>query len=216
MSIHTHTLLTGIALLAGGLVAAGSHLLAAITPATPDQLADYAAFTQSVHVALFAGGVLVLFGWFGFYGLESAQSGFPTLLAFLSVSLGIQLGDLLHCVLEFSILPVLVSLAPYVVPELKQATYGITPFAMLVRAGRGLLLFGTPATALTIWRSGQLSAWAAAPFGCSALLLLVGIVFFNERQREQSLIVFYLSVAALGLFVIARARRHAPSSLGAE
>ncbi len=211
MSTHTHTLFTGVALLLGGLVAAGSHLLEAITPVAPDRLADIVAFTQSVHLTLFVGGVLVLFGWLGFYGLASAYTGLPTLLTFLVVFLGILLGDLLHCVLEFSIWPVLVSLAPYVVPEMKQATYGLTPFAMLVRTGRGLLLVGTPAAAATIWRARLLSAWAATPFICCAVLFAISTIAFTEHQRDEVLASFYLSTAVLGIFVLASARTHNPS-----
>jgi hypothetical protein len=206
MSTHAHTLLTGVALLLGGLVAAGSHLLEAMTTVAPDRIADYVAFTQSVHLALFVGGVLILFGWSGFYGLESACTGLPTLLTFLSVFLGILLGDLLHCVLEFSILPVLISLAPYVVPEMKQAAYGLTPFAALVRTGRSLLLIGTPGAAAAIWRSRSLSVWAAFPFVFSAILFAIGTLAFTEHQREYVLAAFYMSTAVLGIFVIAKAR----------
>ena len=103
MTMRIHRWLAGLALMMGGLMATVSHLIATDAPADPALLQQYIRSGVSLHLLLFAGGVLVLLGWFGQYALQSSASGVIGLVTFLSIFIGILFGDMLHCVLEFSI-----------------------------------------------------------------------------------------------------------------
>src|SRR5215472_13037816 len=135
MSIPTRCWLAGLALIVGGVLAAISHTYHLEPPSDPAQLAQYARVSQPIHLLLFAGGILVLLGWSGQYGLHCSHSGFTGLFAFLCIFLGILFGDVLHCILEFSVFPVLSSSVPYAVPALASATYEATPLAALLKTG---------------------------------------------------------------------------------
>jgi hypothetical protein len=152
---------------------------------------------------LFAGGILVLLGWFGQYALQSSASGIAGLVTFLLMFLGILLGDLLHCVLEFSIFPILTSLVPYALPSLEDTCYRLTPFATLLRIGGFLILAGVPATVFTMLRSRTLPGWSAIPFLATAVLLgAAHIPGLAASFGPLSLAALYISMSVLGLAVL--------------
>ena len=87
--------------------------------------------------------MLVLLGWFGHYALQYSGSGTIGLAAFVCLFLGIMWGDLLQCILEFSVFPVLDAIAPYALPGLADATYRSMPVSVLLAAGHFLLFSGS-------------------------------------------------------------------------
>ena len=135
MSMRSRFALAGITLLVGGLTAGMCHLFSSDSPRDVAHLAQYAPLSAPVHLLLFAGGMLVLLGWFGHYALQYSSSGTVGFTAFVGLFLGIMCGDLLHCILEFSVFPVLNSEAPYALPGLADRTYQATPIAVLVLLG---------------------------------------------------------------------------------
>ena len=105
MSMRLRFRLAGMALVLGGLTAGFCHLFHFEPPTDLNQLAQYTRFSEPVHLLLFAGGILVLLGWFGQYALQCSASGALGFGAFLTLFVGILFGDLLHCILEFSVFP---------------------------------------------------------------------------------------------------------------
>ena len=213
MSMRIHRWLAGLALILGGLMATFSHLITSDIPADPALLETYTRTSEPLHLLLFAGGILVLLGWFGHYALQSSASGVSGLAAFLSIFLGILLGDLLHCVLEFSIFPILTTLAPYALPALEDTCYRLTPFADLLRIGGYLIAAGVPATVFWLLRSHSLPRWSAMPFaGAAALLGLAMVPGLASSFRPLSLAALYVSMAALGVAVMRSNYRIGPQS----
>jgi len=200
MSMRLSFRLAGVALLVGGIMAGICHLFNGGGPTDVTRLARYAPLSGPVHLALFAGGMLVLLGWFGHYALQYPGSGAMGLAAFVCLFLGIMWGDLLRCILEFSVFPVLDAIAPYAVPGLADATYRSMPVSMLVGAGHFLLFAGVPAAALAVYRSRIVPRWPAIAFALTAGLQVVEhFPHWGESVRPLSLTALYLSLATLGV-----------------
>jgi len=216
MSMRLRFWPAGMALLVGGVIAGTCHLFSLNNGTDVSQLAQYAPLRAPVYLALFAGGMLVLLGWFGYYSLENLNSGAIGLIAFVSVFLGVMWADLLHCILEFSIFPVLDAVAPYALPRLADATYRSVPMAFLQGAGDCLLFAGVPCAAWAIYRSRVLPAWPAVPFAVTAALQAGALMLRRtEMLHVWSFIALYLSLATLGSAVLGHARRRAGSPLRA-
>jgi len=210
MTMRIHCWLSGLALILGGLMATVSHLIATDAPADPALLQQYMRSGVSLHLLLFAGGVLVLLGWFGQYALQSAASGVTGFVTFLSIFIGILFGDLLHCVLEFSIFPILTSSVPYALPSLADTCYHLTPFAILLRIGGLLILAGVPATVCSLLRSHILPRWSAAPFVLTSILLATAMIPRLESSFGAfSLAALYTSMTILGMALMLSAHRSA-------
>jgi len=210
MTMRIHRWLAGLALMMGGLMATVSHLIATDAPADPALLQQYIRSGVSLHLLLFAGGVLVLLGWFGQYALQSSASGVIGLVTFLSIFIGILFGDMLHCVLEFSIFPILTSSVPYALPSLENTCYHLTPFAVMLRMGGLLILAGAPATVFSLLRSHILPRWSAVPFALTSILLAMAMIpRLGLSFGAFSLAALYTSMMILGLAVIWSARRPA-------
>ena len=208
MSMHLRFRLAGLSLALGGLTAGFCHLFNFDPPMDLNQLAQYTRFSEPVHLLLFAGGILVLLGWFGQYALQCSTSGVLGFGAFLTLFVGILFGDLLHCILEFSVFPVLAAVVPYALPGLAETTYRSTPLAVLLTAGHFLTFIGVPATALSLYRSHILPAWSAVPFVVTAAILSLGLVpRLASTLSPASSMALYTSMALLGVAVIWAARK---------
>jgi hypothetical protein len=195
--------LAGVALIAGGLLAAAAHVLHIEAPSDPAQLAHYAHLSQPIHLLLFAGGILVLLGWFGQFGLQSVRCGMAGLFAFLSLFLGILFADLLHCVLEFSIFPLLIASVPYATPAFAEHVYGSTPFAFLQNGGQILVVVGVPLSAFSIYRSRVLPRWAALPMAMTAVAVIMAFLPGTSRIVGPHYVIgLYLSLATLGVAIL--------------
>lgn len=213
MSMRALFRLAGISLILGGLMAGISHLFHLSLPADPAQLAPYVRLSEPIHLLLFAGGTVVLLGWIGQYALHCSASGVIGLISFVCLFLGILLGDLLHCILEFSIFPILTSLAPYALPALAEATYQSMPLAALLRIGQFLTFLGVPATAIYIYRSRLLPMWSAVPFALTAALFVLCLIpQFADTIYPASSSALYVSMALLGVAVIRSVRTRDRSS----
>jgi len=208
MSTRLGFWLAGTALLVGGLMAGVCHMFNFDSSTDITHFACYAPLSGPVHLALFASGMLVLLGWFGHYALQYSGSGMIGLAAFVCLFLGIMCGDLLHCILEFSVFPVLDAIAPYALPGLADATYRSMPVSVLVAAGQFLLFAGVPAAALAVYRSRIVPAWPAILLVLTAVLQGVALVpRWRESVRASSFTSLYFSMAMLGTAVLWQARK---------
>jgi hypothetical protein len=217
MSMRLRFRLAGMALVLGGLTAGFCHLFNFDPPTDLNQLAQYTRFSEPVHLLLFAGGILVLLGWFGQYALQCSASGALGFGAFLTLFVGILFGDLLHCILEFSVFPVLAAVVPYALPGLAESTYRSTPLVVLLTVGRFLTFVGVPATAVSVYRSHVLPAWSAIPFVVTAAMLSLGLVpKLASALGPASAVALYVSLAFLGAAVMWAARKrtqHMPATV---
>jgi hypothetical protein len=163
-------------------------------------VAKYACFAEAIHLVLFASLLMVLLGWSEQYSLQSSDSGIMQPVAFVCLFLGIICGDLLHCILEFSVFPVLGSIVPYALPGIAEATYRSAAVGNLIWAGQCLMFLGAVARAMSICRGRFLPLWAAAPFMVSAALMSLGLFpQLSPAIRPASLPAFYASIAVLGV-----------------
>lgn len=211
MSMRILYRLTGAALFLGGLTAGICHLFNFDSPRDIAHIAQYGPASAMIHLVLFAGGMLVLLGWFGYYALQYSNAGTIGFAAFVSLFVGIIWEDLLHCILEFSVFPVLNTQAPYALPGLADATYRTTPVAALLALGNVFLFAGTLAAAISNYRRGKLAL--AFPFAITAFAeALAFIPQFTEPVSAVSIISLYFSLAGVGGAMLwkARAPRIAP------
>ena len=188
----------GFALIVGGLMATAAHMLDYQAPVDPAQLGHYARISQPVHLVLLSGGIVVLLGCVAHVGLQSDETRITGLLAFVLLFLGILLADLLHCVLEISIFPVLIASVPYATLALAEQTYRSTPMATLQNVGLLCLLLGVPLTGMCVLRCGVLPRWAASPFAITSGLMVMSIFESSSVMRKVSAIAMYLSMVVLG------------------
>jgi hypothetical protein len=205
--MHLRFRLAGIALTLGGLIAGTCHLFSFESSSNLSHLAQYACFGEPVHLLLFASLIVALLGWFELYSLQSPDSGVTGFAAFISMFLGILCGDLLHCILEFSVFPVLGSMVPYALPGIADATYHSAALASLIWAGKCLMFFGCAAAAMSICRSRLLAPWTAAPLALSGALLGLGLFpRLAQAINPASMPLFYTSTAVLGISVLCTTR----------
>jgi hypothetical protein len=213
MPMHLRSKLAGTALTLGGLMAGTCHILGLESSAEVSHLAKYACLAEPIQLVLFASLLMVLLGWSEQYSLQSSGSGIMQSVAFVSFFLGIICGDLLHCILEFSVFPVLGSIVPYALPGIAEATYRSAALGNLIWAGQCLMSVGGLATAISVCRGHLLPPWVAAPFTVSAMLLGLGLFPQVSRAiRPASVPAFYISIAVLGVLVL-RAQK---GSIGKE
>ena len=192
--------LPGMALAVGGVVSGTCHLFNLDSPTDLAHVAQYPPLGASLHLALFAGGLLALVGWVGWFAIRQAGASSIGLAALICVFIGTLCGDLLLSVLEFSVFPVVDQMAPYALPGLADATYRSMPVSVLLDAGRILLLAGTAAFASATYRESCAPRWPAIPFALSTLLEAVAMLpVSSESLHSFALAAIYFSMAALGL-----------------
>ena len=211
MPMHLRFKLAGIALTVGGLLAGTCHLFSCESLSNVSQLALYARFAEPLHLLLFASLIVVLLGWFEQYSLLSAVSGVTGFAGFVSLFLGILCGDLLHCILEFSVFPVLGSMVPYALPGIAEATYHSAALGNIIWAGRCLMFLGGFAAATSICRNRLLPLWVAAAFALSAALSGLGLFPpLAEAIHPVLMPAFYASLALMGISILRSAREQPP------
>jgi len=202
MRMHLRFKLAGIGLALGGLTAAACHTFGYEASAEVSHLAKYASFAGPVHLLLCASLLMVLLACSELHTLPSSDSGNMGAAAFVCLFLGIICGDLLQCTLEFSVFPVLGSMAPYALPGIADATYRSTALGTLIWTGQALMLLGAITSATSTWRGRVLPRWAAVPFAVSAILLGLGLFPITAVIHPASMPAFYVAIAMMGVSVL--------------
>ena len=206
MTMELRSKVSGIALTLGGLIAGICHWFGLESSADPGHLSQYAYSAGPVHLLLFVSLIVVLIGWSRQRSLQSGVSGVIESVAFVCLFTGILCVDFLHCILEFSVFPVLGSMVPYALPGIAEATYHSATLVGLSCAGGYLMLLGCVAAAWSIRQSRLLGWWTAAPFALSAALM--GLETFPQLApaiQPVSMPAFYISIAILGFSRVTRA-----------
>lgn len=214
MSANQLYRMSGLSLLSGGIAAAVAHLLRPMEPADPALLSRYASVSQPAHLLLFGGTVLVLLG---LPGLSLWQGRVGTLtgsVGALFLYFGILFADTLHCILEFSIFPVLMRAVPYATISIVETTYRSTPLAILQAFGECLVMAGTPLLAIAATRARMLGGWVGVFFFFSSVLMVASLFPLTSRFIGPHYVAaLYLSLCALGIAVLLKAP--APGANGA-
>ena len=206
MSTNRFYLLSGLLLLMGGATASYAHFVHPPAPNDPAMLYRYASVSQPAHLLLFGGTVLVLLGLPGLYMQQGRSGDVLGFVGFFFLYLGILFADLLHCILEFSIFPVLMRSIPYATISIVETTYGSTPLAILQAIGRWLVWVGTPISAIAVVRSRVLPTWAGLPLFFATILMVASLLQFPARAISPQLLTsVYLSLAVLGLAMLLKA-----------
>jgi hypothetical protein len=203
MSMRLRFWLPGMALLVGGVITGTCHLFNFDSTRDIAHVGQYAPLGAFVHLVLFAGGLLALLGWFGYYVLQHPGVGTISLGAFVFLFLGIVSADLMPSILEFSVFPVIDEVAPYALPGLADATYRSMPVSLLLIAGRILLFAGVSAAAMTLFRSPNVRRWPVIPLALTATLQALAMLPRSpESIRNLALTALYFSMAALGIALL--------------
>lgn len=214
MSSLTLYRLAAILLIAGGLVAGIAHIVhPPAPPSDPASLLRYAHASRPAHLLLFAGVMLVLFGLPAHFVGQRRPAGLLGLAGVTSLITGMLFADALHCVLEFSVFPVLIQQVPYATPGIVESTYSKTPLGVLQAFGQVLVFIGVPLTALAIWRSRVYQAWTALPLFVTFLLLISALIPATARVLGARFpVALYASVCVLGISLLQFTLREASPS----
>jgi hypothetical protein len=206
MPMHLRFKLAGTALILGGITAGICHFFSFESSSDVSHLSQYARFAEPVHLLLFMSLIVVLLAWFEQYSLQSASTGILGFASFVCVILGIICGDLIHCILEFSVFPVLGSIVPYALPGIAGMTYHSAPVGSLILAGRCLMIIGCGAAAAAIYLKRLLPLWAAAPFALSAALFVLALRPQFAMVQPAAMPFFYFTMAVLGVSIVSAGR----------
>lgn len=199
MSIVLLYRLSGLSLALGGLFGSAAHILHPVTPSDPGALLHYAHVSEPAHLLLFLGVILVLLGLPGLLARQSPRAGLTGLAGFLFLFFGLLFADMLHCILEFSILPVLARSVPYATFSIVEATYSATPLALLQNIGQLLVFLGIPLMAYSIYRARVFPLWTAVPLLLSLVLLVSSYLpLLSGLVGPHGVTSLYLAFGILG------------------
>jgi hypothetical protein len=178
-------LLSGVALIAGGLLATVGYLLFARFD--PAHQAYEEPFWLPFNFLIIGGGFFMALGLPGFYAAQARQSGVLGLVGFVIFFAGIVFAYL-------------------VVHSMETMTFPNVPRGMMliVSFAAPSLLVGGLLTAVSIWRAGVYPPWLAVALVAAGLLgLLVQILPVPETfSRDMVTAVFTLVMAAAGISLL--------------
>ena len=210
VSDQTIARLGALFLISGGLLGAASHLLHPwMPPSTPQDLATYAHRSPLTHVILLIAVVLVSIGLPVLGAFLRATTGVATLVAIPLLFVGLVLYDMLHCPIEFGLVPLLPSLDYGLANKLVGGIYGPPSLyfkcniagAPVLIIGIVLLFFGTArSTAVPRWPAYLLLA--VPVLMVCAFLPLQNIVPMLAEHAFPPLI--YLGLAGYGIALLSR------------
>ena len=205
MSAKSSEILTGCLLCFGGGLAGYAHAVHPMDPADPALLFQHAAKTQSTHTVLFAGVFVLLIALRGRAGQVQVSSPIVP-IGTLLLSTGILLSDMLHCVLEFSIFPMLMRSIPYAAVAMVEATYHSVPLSLLQSGGQWLLALGAFMTSIGLISGPSRQRWTALPLCLSGALMGSALLRLETQSVEPQFIVWiYFSIALLGVRMLSSA-----------
>lgn len=210
--------LSAVALVVGGLIGAAGQVFHPADPAGPDQLPQYAQASQPLHLLLYFAVMLILLGLPGVYARQSDKAGLLGLVGFLLLFFGLPFTDLLHSVVDFTILPALVAQAPDLAMPVLTAAFEEPSWAVLQMLGFPLLGLGVIVFGIATIRARVFPRWTGW------LLLAVPVVGIVGRfvpippdiGTSPDGALFYLALVGLGYALIMVDRRAAPQPAAAS
>jgi hypothetical protein len=179
----------------------------AIHPTDPDSpaaLAEYVRASQPVHVLLFFAVLLVLLGLPSVYARQSRKVGLLGAVGFVFLFFGVSLLDLVHSILEFTLLPTLVAQLPEQIMSIFTAADEDPIFSSLMMISEPMLLLGVVGLAISTIRARVLFAWPAWLLLLDAITIVITTFFIDIPSPgvEYTAILFYLGLAGLGLALL--------------
>jgi hypothetical protein len=187
-----------VSLALGGVLAMIAHLMHPACPGSPDDLAAYTHRSQPIHLMLFFGVIFVIMGLPGILIRQRSRAGLLGFVSILLLIFGLLFGEVLHSVLEFSILPLLVRSFPYATISLASSIYHSTPLGFLQNAGYAFYLLSCPLLALVTFRSRVFPAWAAFPLCVTTTInFAVFLAPFRDMAYKVFPLGFYASICVL-------------------
>ena len=151
--------LSGVSLLLGGALGALAQLIHPADPQGPADWPQYAQAGQPLHLMLYFAVMLVLLGLPGMYARQSDKTGLAGLAGFLLLFFGLPFVDLIHSVINFSILPSVVAQAPDQAMDVINAAIADPAWAILQSLGFPLLGLGVIITGITTIRARVFPRW---------------------------------------------------------
>lgn len=190
--------LSGLALLIGGLLSTGS---VALHPPDGNMVT---AINVPIHVALYAGVMLVLFGLPGLCARVAQRAGALGLVGSVLLFFGLAFEDPMHSVLEFTVVPIIAAN-----PATRSLMDGPPPglFMPLQMLGVLAIFAGLVVLAVAVLRTGVLPRWLAAPMILTVVLVPLG--FAVPPMRELGPALLYLTLAGLGYPLLSAGRKAA-------
>jgi hypothetical protein len=203
--------LSGAALLLGGTLGAAGQLFHPADPMGPAMLPQYVQASQPLHLILYFAVMLILVGLPGVYARQSGKTGLLGLVGFLLLFFGLPLTDLIHSVVNFTILPTLVAQAPDQAMPVMMAAIEEPTWAILQMLGFPLLGLGVIVFGIATIRARVFPRWTGW------LLLAVPVVGIiskflpvpPEVGTSFDGVLFYLALVGFGYALIMVDRRAA-------
>jgi hypothetical protein len=183
-------LLSGAALVAGGLLASAGFLLSAWFDPTNTGYQEW--YWLPFNFLIIFGGFFMVLGLPGFYAAQARESGIIGLAGFAVLFAGIAFAYL-------------------VVHSIQTTTMPNTPpeMRLIVSFAAPSLLVGALLTAAAVWRAGVYAPWLAAALVISILLGLVSTLIPTLPWGVRNVIssIFTLTIATLGVNTILVSQR---------
>jgi hypothetical protein len=174
--------LSGMVLLLGGGIGVAGQIFHPADPETSAMLAQYVPAAQTIHLLLFFAVMLILLGLPGVYARQSDKVGVPGLVGFLLLFFGLSLVDLIHSVVDFTVLPALMAQAPEQAMPVMMFAFEVPSWAILQMLGFPVLGLGVILFAAMTIQARVLSPW---PAWLLAMTSAVGaIVTFSPFYRR--------------------------------
>jgi hypothetical protein len=186
-----------------------AHILHPDDP-TLATLVQYIRISQPVHVLLFLAGMLVCLGLPAAYAIQRKQVGLVGFIGMLFLCLAILFGDMLHCVLEFSIFPVLAAQVHTeaqmnTLQHIVEQTYNASVLATLQQLAQPLLLLGLLLFSLVSIRARVFPRWPSLILLISLVLIVPTFIptFITEWiQVLRPFALSYLGIAGFGFALL--------------
>ena len=203
-------------MISGGLLGAVSHLLHPwMPPSTAQELATYAHQSPATHVVLLFAVLLVSMGLPALWAQFRTTTGVATFAAMPLLLAGLVLYELLHCPIEFGLVPLLPSLDYGLANKLVGGIYGPPSLYFLCNiAGAPLLVAAALLLFFDTRRSAALPRWpaylliAVPVLMAGAFLPLPNIVpMLAEHAFPPCL---YFGLAGYGISIVSGNRTQTP------
>jgi hypothetical protein len=197
--------LSGVALLLGGGLGAAGQLFHPADPEGPAGLVQYASAAQTIHLLLFFAVMLILLGLPGVYARQSDKVGVPGLVGFLLLFFGLPLVDLIHSVVDFTVLPALMVQAPEQTMPVMMAAFEVPSWAILQMLGFPVLGLGIVLFAAMTIQARILSPWPAWLLAAAPAVGAIANFFpvLAETGTSFDGILCYLALAGFGYVLLA-------------
>lgn len=209
--------MSGWALLLGGVVGVVTHVLHPDEPKNAEQIRHYIQHTPAAHVGVGLGVLLMLLGLPTLYARLSRSregvTGGITLMSLPLIFFGLALADGMHSPLEFGALPAIYRVVPDRTGEIYLAFSG-TAYGALSTIGAVVLTLGMLLFVIGVWRSRALPRWPVW-LVLGSLLCMAGAVAGVPMAGVMFAVLFYAGFGGYGALMLRKATSDAGETAAA-